>query len=452
MAKHYNLAIIGGGPGGYSVAISAGKAKLSVVLFEKGEMGGTCLNIGCIPTKFLLDKAKTIEKIRQLSDLKIIKETGVFSLKKIQEEKKKTVKKLTNGVSWLLKKAGVNVLQGKATLLPQKTIQCNGEIFTADNIIIATGSYPSRPPIPGIEYAIDSTEILNLERLPKRLIVIGGGVIGMEMASAFNAFGSDVTVIEMMEKLFAAEEPEVISALLSQLKKTGIKLITGATINKIVKNANSLTVNCKDDNYEADVVLVAAGRKPSFAGIDAEKLKLEKTERGFIKTDKYMETSIKGVYAIGDVAGGFQLAHAAYGEGEIALSHILKKDCGVNSAITPRCIYTLPCFAAVGLTSVQAEKLGIKTAVGSFAYEANGMALAEGASGKVFIVMDKNKKTTLGVHIVGENASELIAFGETAVSEKMTLSDWQNMIVAHPSLAEMLKEAAMDAFGLAVHK
>lgn len=449
MSKHFDLAVIGGGPGGYSTAISAGKAKLSVVLFEKADVGGTCLNVGCIPTKFLLDKANAIAKIRKLSALEILKDTGAFSFKRIQKEKNQVVKKLTNGVSWLLKNAGVTVVHGEASLTSGKEILCNNESFTADNIIIATGSHPAKPPIPGIEYTIDSTAMLDLEKLPRRLIVIGGGVIGMEMASAFRAFGSEVTVIEVMDKLFANEEPQAVSLLLESLKKTGIKINTGAKINRIVKNAASLTVKCDDADYEADVILAATGRKPSFDGIN---LDLDKTERGFIKTNAFMETSKKNVYAIGDIAGGYQLAHAAYSEGEIALSHILKRDCKANSLFTPRCIYTLPCFAAVGLTSVQAEKQNIKVAVGSFNYEANGMALAEGATGRVFVVMDKDKKTTLGVHIVGENSSELIAMGEIAVRKKLTLTDWQDMIVAHPSLAEMVKEAALDAFGLAVHK
>lgn len=456
MAEHFDLIVIGAGPGGYSCAISAAKEGLKTALFEKESLGGTCLNVGCIPTKYLLDKAAVIEKIRKFSYSGVLRNAGEFSLNKIQKGKKETIKKLVNGIAYLLKANGITLITGKADLLDNRKVLCDGKTYSADNIIISTGSIPSNLNIPGAEYTINSTEILELNRVPENLIVIGGGVIGMEMASAFASFGSNVTVLEMMDTLYPEEEKRNVTFLLSAMKKRGIKIITGAKLKKIEKSGEKLSayysVNGKEETAEGNQVLMAAGRRPSLTGIDAEKLGLELTEKGFIKTDKNMCTNLLGVYAIGDAAGGYQLAHAAYAKGKIALASILKKKTTASMDLMPRCIYTMPCLAGVGLTEKQAKEKGIEIAIGNFDYSSNGMALAEGTEGKVIVLMEKKTKKTIGIHIVGENASELISFAYAAIVKEMTLDEWENIIIAHPSLAEMLKEAALDAFGKAVHK
>lgn len=450
----YDVMIMGGGPGGYSAAISAAKEGLNVLLFEGGELGGTCLNVGCIPTKYLLDKAAVLEKIRMLTDKKILKNEGLFSFKKIQKGREEVVKKLTGGVEYLLKANKVTIVRGYAALIAQGKIECDGKEYESKDIIIATGSKTASIPVPGAEYAITSTEALELHKVPKRLVVIGGGVIGMELASAYCSYGSDVTVIEVVPELFPAEDKKIISYVRKNLEKRGIKILCGTGVTAIEKAVDGYKVSYKGEktgSAAADVVLMATGRKASLNGVDTERLGLELTAKKEIKVDDHMQTNLPHVYAIGDVAGGYQLAHAAYAEGEVAVNHILGRKGEVDLEAMPRCIYTMPAFAAVGYSEERAREKGLDPVVGTFAYGGNGMALVEGADGMVQVIMDKREETTLGVQIAGECAPEMIAFASLAVKNKMTLKEWREMIVAHPSLSEMIKEAALDCFGRSVH-
>lgn len=452
---HFDLMVLGGGPGGYSSAIEAAKNGLKVVLFEKDTLGGTCLNVGCIPTKYLLDKAATLEKIRGLTGKGVFKDAGSFSFRAIQKGKSEVVEKLVGGVSGLLKANGVTLVRGEVFLAGAGKATCDGMEYTAANVIIATGSVPVSIPIPGAELAIDSTGALALQKIPHRLAVIGGGVIGLELASAFASFGSEVTIVEMLDSLLPSEEKTAADFLVKSLKKRGMKIATGSRVLSIEKSGEAFRVSFQNKDgageVKADIVLMAIGRKASFTGLDTAKLGLELSERKFIQVDKHMRTNLPNVYAIGDVAGGYQLAHAAYAEAETAVANILGVERSLDVRAIPRCVYTLPCLAAVGLTSAQAAKEGIETAIGIFRYEGNGMALAEGAAGIVCVLMDKSERTTLGVHIVGENASELISMATVAVANRMKLEEWEHLIVAHPSLSEMLREAALDAFGKAIH-
>ena len=450
----YDIIVIGGGPGGYSSAIAAAKEGKKVLLFEGKSVGGTCLNVGCIPTKYLYDKAAAMEKIRELTSQKIFKDCGLYSFEKIQKGRVKVIKKLVGGVDYLLKANGVEVIKKYAELKKAGEVECDGEVYKAKDIIIATGSKPAGIPIPGADYCITSTEALELEKVPKELVVIGGGVIGMEIASAYNSFGSNVTVIEVMPKLYPGEEASVIAYLQKALVKKGIKIYCDTKVQAVEKTSSGYEVSFEGEEsgkIPADVVLMATGRKANYQGIDIEGLKLKTTERGIIKVDKYMRTSKAHIYAIGDAAGGYQLAHAAFAEGEAAVANILGEKTPVDVETMPRCIYTNPPFAAVGINSAQAAEKGIDVAVGSFQYVGNGMALAEGADGIVSVIMDKKKKTTLGIQIVGEGAPEMVAAAAFAVKNKTTLKEWSSTVVAHPSLSEMLKEAAMDAFGKSIH-
>lgn len=452
----YDLMVLGGGPGGYSSAIGAAKKGLKVVIFEKGKLGGTCLNVGCIPTKYLLDKAATLEKIRILTRKGVFKDAGSFSFRAIQEGKTEVVDKMVAGVASLLRTNGVTLIHGEAQFLGTGKAVCDGKAYEAKKVIIATGSVPVRIPIPGAEYSIDSTEALALRKNPRRLAVIGGGVIGLELASAFASFGSEVTILEMLDSLLPIEEKIAADFLTKSLKKRGIGITVGSCVERIEKVDSSLQVSYQNKEgvgrVDADAVLMAIGRKASLPGIDASMLGLELMENKCIKVDKHMRTNLPNVYAVGDVVGGYQLAHVAYAEAAVAVEDIIDKGRNFESSAIPRCVYTLPCFAAVGMTSDQAEKKGIATAIGTFRYEGNGMAQAEGASGMVCVIMDKLKKTTLGVQIVGENASELISLAAAAVTSGMKLDEWERLIIAHPSLSEMLREASLDAFGKAVHK
>lgn len=455
MAEAYDLIVVGGGPGGYLSARIAAKKGAKVALFEKESLGGTCLNVGCIPTKYLLDKAKVMDRIAELTKQGIFREAGLFSLRKIQQGKEKAVSRLVGGVSGLLKAGGVEIVKGKARLMPGLRVFCGEKEYQARDIIIATGSSPVTVPVPGAEYTIDSTAALALQQVPEKLVVIGGGVIGMELASAYNAYGSSVTVVEMMERLYPGEEQKIVEGLAAALTGKGVNIVTGAAVKEVEKNGETLGVRYQKGKEEAtlpaDVVLMAAGRKANLEGIDAKRLGIELGPKGEIAVNQRMETSVSHVYAIGDVIGGYQLAHAAYAEGECAVHNIMDGPKDADLSVMPRCVYTLPGMAAVGMTSAQAEERGIDAAVGTFNYRANGMALAEDAEGMIVVVADKKTKETLGVHILGEGATEMVSFATAAVTNKMTLERWEDLIVAHPSLSEMVREAALDCFGLAVH-
>lgn len=453
--EQFDVLVIGGGPGGYSLGIAAAKQGMRVALFEREHLGGTCLNVGCIPTKYLVDKALAMEKVRALIKKDIFRDAGTFSFKKIQAEKSEVTGKLVSGVQFLLKKHGVEIVTGEAVLEKDRMVSCGGKEYRGKYVVIATGSRPMMIPIPGHELCIDSTGALNLMTLPRSMVVMGGGVIGLELACAFAAYGTEVTVVEMMPELMPREQKEAVRVVRKELKRQGIRLLTGAKMLRVEKTASGLKARYeqggKEDFADAEQVLMAAGRKPDLSGIDAEFLGLTMDGK-FIAVDSHQRTNLEGVYAVGDVAGGYQLAHAAYAEGETALADMQGRDLPCGAVPVPVCTYTIPCFASVGLTTDAAKEAGFDPCLGSFDYGANGMALAEGASGSVYVVMDRASKTTLGITIVGENASEMIAFAADAVRDRLPLEQWQRMIVAHPSLCEMVREAALDAFGASVHK
>ena len=453
----YDVLIIGGGPGGYTAALAAAKQGLRTVLFEKGNLGGTCLNVGCIPTKYLLDKAAAMEKVRALSSAGIFREAGAFSLKKIQAGKEQAVKRLVDGVGFLLKSNGVEAVAGEAKLAEPHKVICNGAEYEGKSVILATGSQAVRLPVEGADLAVDSTSMLCMQRVPKRLAVIGGGVIGLELASAFRSFGSEVSVIELLDSLLPGEMTEIGRALETELKKRGISLLLGSRVRRIQEVATGKSVQYerqgKEERLEADTVLMAVGRKANLCGIDAGALGLNLSRTGAVCVDENQRTNLKGVYAIGDLAGGYQLAHVAYDEAVRAVNHILgRHSTPASQKAVPRCVYTSPCVAAVGMTVQQAEASGFTPVVGTFYYQANGMALAEGAHGSVLAVMDKVTGRTLGFSIIGENAAELISTAAIAVEKAVTAEEWEEIIIAHPSLSEMLKEAALDAFGRALNR
>ena len=451
----FDILVIGGGPGGYSLAIAAARKGLKVALFEKEHLGGTCLNIGCIPTKYLVDKANTLEKLRGLVKKEIFMEAGSLNYQQVQKGKSDVTAKLVGGVSFLLKKSGVTVITGEAVLKADRVVECGGQQYSGKNVVIATGSVPMMIPVPGYEYCIDSTGALALPTLPASMVVMGGGVIGMELACAVAAYGTQITVVEMMPELLPREQKEAVRILTREMKKLGIVLKTGAKMLRIEKNGQLLRavyeIGGAEESVDCEQVLMAAGRRTNLTGIDAQALGLALDQKHCIVVDDHLRTNLPGVYAIGDVVGGYQLAHAAYAEGEAALADILGEDKPYGTMPVPVCTYTLPVLASVGLTTEAAAQAGYEPVMGSFDYSANGMALAEGAVGRVFVVADKATTKTLGVTIVGENSSEMIAFAAAAVAEGWTTDQWEKTIVAHPSLCEMVREAALAAFGRSVH-
>ena len=413
--EQFDVLVIGGGPGGYSLGIAAAKAGLKVALFEKEHLGGTCLNVGCIPTKYLVDKALAMDKVRTLVKKDIFRDAGTFSFKKIQAGKAEVTGKLVGGVQFLLKEQGVQVVTGEAELKGDRVVSCGGKEYQGKYVVIATGSQPMMIPIPGHELCIDSTGALNLQALPRSMVVMGGGVIGLELACAFAGYGTEVTVVELMPELMPREQKEAVRVVLKALKQQGIRLLTGAKMLRVEKTVSGLKAVYEQDGkegaVEAEQVLMAAGRKPNFSGIDAAALGLAMNGK-FIAVDSHQRTNLPGVYAIGDVVGGYQLAHAAYAEGEAALADMLGRDEPYGTVPVPVCTYTIPCFASVGLTTEAAKEAGYDPCLGSFDYSANGMAPAEGAMADWGLTGEVTHGGT-GVHIF------------THVEWRMTAQCWQ---------------------------
>lgn len=450
--KKFDVIVIGGGPGGYTAAARLARAGKSVCLFEAENLGGTCLNVGCIPTKYLLDKAAALDRLRELTEAGILRGAGEYSMKAIVRGRDGVTERLRSGVAGLLRAAGVTVINKKATVGAGAEVSDGTEKYRADDLIIATGSDPWCPPFPGAELCRDSTAALtpnkmtDAGRFPRRLAVIGGGVIGLELGSAYRSFGADVTVIEAMPDILGSELPEAAARVRRGLEERGIRFLCGSPVERVERAGDSLRVITAGGTAEADAVLAAVGRRPRLAGIDVEALGL-KTERGAIVTDSRMRTSVPHIYAIGDVTGHAMLAHAAYAEAEVAVEAILTGDSApeLDLSALPRCIYSAPSISAVGITPAAAEKRGIETVVGKADYAANGMALAENVSGCVYVVADKKSGAMLGVFAVGAASCEIIDAAALAVRSGMKATEWRDVIVAHPTLSETLKDAALSA-------
>ena len=455
--KEYDVIVVGGGPGGYTAACALARAGKRVCLFEADRLGGTCLNVGCIPTKYLLDKAAALDRIRVLTGEGILRGAGEYSMRAIVRGRDAVTDRLRGGVEGMLRSAGVEVISRRAELHEGLRVSDGEGEYRASDIIIATGSSPFCPPFPGAELCHDSTSALTPNaltsdgRLPRRLAVIGGGVIGLELGSAYLSFGSQVTVIEALPDILTGELPEAASRVRRGLEARGMKFVCSSRVERVEKTQDAcapLRVCTSAGVLEADAVLTAVGRRPRLSGIDADKLGLA-LNRGGIAVDAHMRTSLRHVYAIGDVTGGMMLAHAAYAEAEAAVRAILEGDSAapVDISVLPRCVYSSPALAAVGLSPAQAAERGIEVSVGRADYAANGMALAEGESGCAFAVTDKKSTRLIGFWAVGAGAYEIIAAATLAVKQGMTVKDWKNTIVAHPTLSETLKEAVLAAGG-----
>lgn len=460
MSQKYDVAVIGGGPGGYSAAIKAAQLGGKVVIFEKEYVGGTCLNVGCIPTKCLLDKAGLVDKIRKNTENGIFKEAGLFSWKKIQEQKDSVVKKLTSGVEEIMKSYGIDIVKSKGIIKKPGVVEAevNGEWYETKNIIIATGSKVFVPKIKGIEKenVIDSTKALVLKKVPASMVIIGGGVIGVEFASIYSTFGTNVTIVEMLPTIVATEDKDIVAGLTKELQKRKIKILTSAKVEEICDGSSMKIVKYTKDNelksVEAEYVLVAVGRIPSYEGINIEKLGIELDAKKNIKVNNFLETNIKGIYAVGDVIGGFQLAHSAYAEAEAAAENCMNKMVSVHLDTMPRCVYSLPQLAAVGLTEEAASEKGLEYEKSIFPYAANGKALASDESGGfVKVLCEKSSGKLIGVHILGGYATELISSAITAINMNATVNDFCQMIFPHPTLSELIKESVLSVKKMAIH-
>ena len=451
----FDVVVIGGGPAGYVAAIRAAQVGGKVAVVEKSELGGTCLNRGCIPTKTFLKNAEIIEGIEMSSKRGIILENEKFTvdMSKVVSLKNEIVKTLTNGVQGLLKSNSIKIFKGVGKINKDKDVVINGEeVLRTNKIILAGGSKVGSVNIPGIESkrVLTSDDILDLKELPKSLAVIGGGVVGVELGQAYLSFGSEVTVIEMMDRIVPGVDREASETLRKALEKKGMKILTSSKIKEIIDEGDKLRIKLEDkEDVVAEKVLLSIGRVPDLEAVGELDLEME---RGKIKVDKYMETSVKGVYAPGDINGIKMLAHAAFRMGEVAAENaILGNHREIKLETTPSAIYTIPEVGMVGLTEEEAkEKYDIS--VGKFAFVGNGRALASGdTTGFVKVIADKKYGEILGVHIVGQSAAEIINEASSLMAMEITVDEVIKTIHGHPTFSEALFEACADVLGEAIH-
>ncbi|MDH4202110.1 MAG: dihydrolipoyl dehydrogenase [Phycisphaerae bacterium] len=459
MAEHYQIAVIGTGPGGYIAALKAAQMGAKTAVVEKHYLGGTCLNYGCIPSKALLASAELIHRINGAKSLGVAVDGNVtFDWDAIQKRKDKVLTKLRGGIKGLFGARNVTLYTGTAMLDGAGKVNVTNDkgetdSFTADKIILATGSVPAR--IPGWpedpERVCTSDESLHWKTLPKRLLIVGGGVIGCEFACMMHEYGVEVTIVELMDSLLPEMEPKLGQALAGVFTKRGMKIHTGVKVENIeTKNGGVEATISGGQTIQADKVLVATGRRPNTKDIGLESIGLE-TDRGFIRVNDKMETAVKNYYCIGDANGRCLLAHAASAQGEVAVKNALGHD-EAQTLPVPNAVYTFPEIASVGITVKQANQQNIPIRVGEFPTGFLGKAMAVGEEfGFVRVIRHQDNDSLLGVHVIGHNATEIIESATAMLSLKASAKDLAEMIFAHPTLSEAVKEAAEDCFQQALH-
>jgi len=455
--NHFNIAVLGTGPGGYIAALKAAQLGASVAVVEKGLLGGTCLNNGCIPSKALLASAELLHQIAHAGELGVDVEGAVsFDWPTIQQRKDKVLATLRGGIKGLFGARKVKVFQGHGRLTGPGAIAVEGKkpaTLTADTVILAVGSTPSRIPGWPADPAIvcTSDEALHWKALPKRLVIVGGGVIGCEFACMMQPLGVNVTIVEMMPRLLPEMDAELADALAATFKRRKIAVHTDTKVEDLKTTGKGVSVTLSNgETLAADKVLVATGRRPATDDIGLEAVGLE-TDRGFIRVNDRMETAVKGLYCIGDANGRCLLAHAASAHGVTAVENALGHGRDFTAAI-PWCVYTFPEIAGVGLTSQKAAETGLPISVGMFPLGHLGKAMATGhGEGFVKVVRHRETDALLGVHMVGHNATEVIAAAGCMLDRQATTRELAEIVFAHPTISEAVKESAEDALHAALH-
>ena len=453
------IAVIGGGPGGYVAAIKAAMLGAEVTVIEKRRVGGTCLNVGCIPTKALLASSSMLMSVKEAKDFGINIDGEISTdFSAIMARKNKIVNQLISGIEFLFEKRGVQLINGFGKLVDKNTIEVTKEggekeIVKADKIILANGSVPVVPrmfPYDG-KIVITSDEILNLDEVPESLLIVGGGVIGCEIGQFFRALGTEVTIVEMAEQILINEDKDVAKQLHRQFKKDKIKVITGIGVQtcEVIDNKAVATLS-NGKQITAQYALVSVGRRPNLDNSGVEELGIE-MERGKIIVNKHLETNVEGIYAIGDLINTPFLAHVASKEGMVAVENALGKSKEVNYLAVPRCVYTEPEVAGVGKTEKQLQAEGIEYHVGQFDFRALGKAQAIGHFQGFIKILADNDDKIIGAAIVGPHATDLLTELSLAVALELTVEQVGDVIHAHPSLSEGLMEALHDVHGECVH-
>jgi len=454
-----DVAVLGGGPGGYTAAIRAAQLGAKVVCIEQEpELGGTCLRVGCIPTKAWVQSAHALHQAHEtFAKLGVMIGEPQLDFGKANEWKDGVVKQMTGGVASLLKANGVEWVKGAGTFKDANTISVEGsEDVTFRSAIVATGSFPLRPPIPGLDSprCVDSTGLLAQTEVPKRIVVLGGGIIGCEFASILERFGSEVTIVEMLDTLIPQEDADAAKELAKAFKKRGIAMNLGKQCTKVDDDGSKLTVHFGEgETVEADLMLVAVGRGPNVENLGLEAIGVEVDKQKGIAADERRRTTVPHIYAVGDCAGYWQLAHTAFREGEVAAENACGHDAVVDNRAVPRPIYTDPEIAGVGLTEAEARELhGDAVAVGVFPWVANARAVMQNDTvGWVKSIHETKYGELLGLVMVGPHVTDLIEVGTVAIDAESTVETIADGMAAHPTLSEAIKEAGLVALGRAIH-
>ena len=455
--EKYQVAILGGGPGGYEAAIRCAKLGLKTVLIEKDALGGTCLNRGCIPTKALLHSSELYSEAASGGTMGVRAEGLSFDYGKIAGRKDKVIKRLVGGIAYLMQANGVDVVNGFGVLQDKNTISVGDSVINAENIILATGSVPVVPPIPGGDCAgvLDSTGVLALTECPERVIIIGGGVIGIEFATMFAQLGKKVTVIEMLPVIMGSDtDAELSAAVCKYLKKKKVDIQLGGRVLEI--KDGPVVVYEKDGDVKevsGDIAVMAVGRKPFTSGCGLENVGICTDDKGFVCIDDNMRTSVPNIYAIGDITGKIQLAHVASAQGCAAAHTIAGEPKTVDYASVPTCIYTEPEVACVGLTEAQAAAAGKKVKVGMFPMAGNGRSLVlDKTNGFAKVVAEESSGQIIGAQLYCANATDMIATFALAMHAHIDIETFASTVFPHPTVSEAIGEAAHDVFGLSNNK
>jgi len=461
--EKYDLTVIGGGPGGYVAAIKSAQLKKKVLLIEKEKLGGTCMNWGCIPTKYLLQQTKIFQELKKNRNIDGPLNELTCNWSRVQGEKSRIVERLVKGVRFLLEKNGVKTIKGKAFLEDRKhvRIQTDGEetLFETDKMILATGSRSSHLPFlkPDGKEVLTSRHALDLETIPKKMLIVGAGAIGLEIGTIFHRLGTEIVILEILPTILPGSDEEITSRLERILKTQGLKIYTQMKIEKsrLEKGKEVLEgVDLKDQTpfaFEGETVLLATGRRPNSEDIRESELGFKFQRQGFLQVNNKLETDVPGIYAIGDLIGGKLLAHKASHEGIIAAENVsgLQKEMHYNAM--PLAVFTEPEFSSVGPTEQELKEKGIKYQVGLFSLQANGRALTMGKSEGMVKILADEKDQVIGGHIISPNASEFITEITLAIEKKLTLQDVSSSVHIHPTLSESVMEAAMKAKNEAIH-